>query len=101
MIFFLLYTILILSVLLIGWEGIIVVGAFIIKPIIKIFGFVLLIMIIGGFILLYDKHEKKVARGGYKTAEEMRIESEIAGQQAVDQFIKEQKEEKNKFGRLK
>ena len=77
-----LFLIFLLIILVFGWEGVIVIGALLIRLLAIIF----VVICFLGVILAFKEYEDKVERGGFETAGEMKIKSEIAAQQAVAEF---------------
>jgi len=58
--------------------------------------FIFSVIVFFTIVTLYEEYDKKLQRGGFKTAEEMKIESENAGQKAVKKFRYEMELEKQK-----
>jgi len=75
-----------LLIIIFGWEIVVVVAAYLT---IKIGTFLLILgLVLSPYFIyeMYEEHQDKIKRGGFKTAEEMRIDGEIASQKAIAEF---------------
>ena len=75
-----------LLIIIFGWEIVLVVAAYLT---IKIGTFLLIVGLVLSPYFIYEMYEERqdtIKRGGFKTAEEMRIDGEIASRKAIEEF---------------